>query len=206
MSRYTGPKCRLCRRAGMKLCNKKHCATERRKNPPGVHGATAGRRPSEYGLRLREKQKVRIMYGVNERQFRRYYDFAAKQKGETGEVLFQNLELRLDNAVFRAGFATTRSASRQLVSHCHITVNGLPVNIPSYPLKAGDVIAVTGKSKNNTYFKNLQSTAEKEKQPVAPWIHVDPVALEGKVLYKPTREELGLGAFNTQYIIEFYSR
>ncbi|HEC83129.1 MAG TPA: 30S ribosomal protein S4, partial [Firmicutes bacterium] len=146
MARYTGSKCRLCRREGMKLflkgdrCMSTKCAVERRQYPPGEHGQRMRRRTTEYGMQLREKQKVKRIYGVLERQFRRYFEMASRQKGVTGENLLRLLELRLDNVVYRAGFAPSRDAARQLVSHRHFTVNGRIVNVPSYSVKVGDVI------------------------------------------------------------------
>ena len=146
MARYTGSKCRLCRREGMKLflkgdrCMSTKCAVERRLYPPGEHGQRMRRRPTEYGLQLREKQKVKRIYGVLEKQFRRYFERATRQKGVTGENLLRLLEIRLDNFVYRSGLAASRNAARQMVTHRHFNVNGRIVNIPSYSLKVGDAV------------------------------------------------------------------
>lgn len=143
MARYTGPICKLCRREGIKLCDKKNCAFEKRSYPPGMHGQRMGRKPSEYALQLREKQKTKRIYGVLENQFRGYYKRAAGRKGVTGELLLQMLECRLDNLIFRLGFAPTRRSARQLVNHRHIVVNGRIVNIPSFQVSPGEAARFT---------------------------------------------------------------
>ncbi|HHN72917.1 MAG TPA: 30S ribosomal protein S4 [Thermopetrobacter sp.] len=210
MARYIGPVCRLCRREGMKLflkgerCHSEKCAIERRNFPPGQHGHDRRRRIIGYGLQLREKQKARRIYGVLERQFRRYYEKAARMKGITGENLLALLERRLDNTVYRLGFGTSRAQARQLVRHGHILVNGRKVNIPSYQVKENDVIEVKEKSrKNPTILAALEATAH---QPTPSWLEVDREALKGRVIGSPKREELVQIQLNEQLIVELYSK
>ena len=210
MARYIGPVCRLCRREGMKLflkgerCHSEKCAIERRNFPPGQHGHDRRRRIIGYGLQLREKQKARRVYGVLERQFRRYYEKAARMKGITGENLLALLERRLDNTVYRLGFGTSRAQARQLVRHGHILVNGRKVNIPSYQVKENDVIEVKEKSrKNPTILAALEATAH---QPTPSWLEVDREALKGRVIGSPKREELVQIQLNEQLIVELYSK
>ncbi|RLC80605.1 MAG: 30S ribosomal protein S4 [Chloroflexi bacterium] len=211
MARYTGPVCRLCRREGIKLflkgerCYTSKCAMERRPYPPGMHGPERRRaKPSDYGIRLREKQKLRRIYGVMERQFRRYFDMATRSKGMTGQVLLTLLERRLDNVVYRLGFASSRAQARQLVRHGHFTVNGRKVNIPSYLVKPGDVIAVRDESKEKTYFKKLAE--EMEQVSVPPWLSLDPMTMSGRVLELPRREDITDVPVQEQLVVEFYSR
>lgn len=208
MARYVGPVCRLCRREGQKLflkgdkCFTPKCPVEKRKNPPGMHGAMR-RRLSDYGLRLREKQKARRMYGIFERQFRKYFKLATSRPGVTGATLLQLLESRLDNVVYRLGFASSRAAARQIVRHGHFTLNGRKCDIPSALLAEGDVVSVNSGSRANEYFKiaaeRLESVA------VPNWLTVDREKLEGKVLALPTRQEIDAD-LNEQLIVEYYSR
>jgi len=208
MARYTGPVCRLCRREGEKLflkadrCYTDKCAIERRKYPPGQHWQN---RPklSDYGLQLREKQKLKRMYGLLERQFKRYFEIASKKKGVTGEALMQLLELRLDNTVSRLGFATGIRSARQLVTHGHVLVNGRKVNIPSYNLKPGDVIEIKEKSKNLEIIK--ESLEKAKHRGIPPWLELDAENMRGKVLYVPSREEIPVTA-REQLVVEFYSK
>jgi small subunit ribosomal protein S4 len=206
MARYLGPKCKLSRREGPDLFLKSgvraldsKCKAE---TVPGVHGARRGRL-SDYGLQLREKQKVRRMYGVLERQFRSYYKEAARRSGATGENLLQLLEGRLDNVVYRMGFGSTRAESRQIVSHRSITVNGQVVNIASYQVKAGDVVAVREKAKNQLRIKSALEIAGQ--RTAIEWVEVDAAKMEGT--YKATPERSDLSAdINEQLIVELYSK
>ncbi|NMB45320.1 MAG: 30S ribosomal protein S4 [Firmicutes bacterium] len=208
MARYTGPVCRLCRREGEKLflkgdrCYTEKCAVERRSYPPGQHGQ--GRhKVSEYGLHLREKQKVRRIYGVLERQFERYYDRASRQDGITGENLLRILELRLDNIVYRMGFAASRNQARQLVLHEHIAVNGRKVDIPSYEVQVGDVITVRGNSRDLQVIRENIEAAEGRAVPE--WLEVNLDQMEGKILAVPTREQMDISV-QEHLIVEYYSR
>lgn len=210
MARYTGPVCRLCRREGMKLllkgerCHSEKCAIERRNVPPGQHGRRRRPKTIGYGLQLREKQKARRVYGVLERQFRIYFDKAARMKGITGENLLSILERRLDNVVFRMGFGTSRAQSRQVVRHGHILVNDHKVNIPSFQVKLGDVIQVKEKSrKNSTILAATDATAH---QPAPSWLEVDREALKGRVIGAPKRDELVQIQISEQLIVELYSK
>lgn len=210
MARYLGPVCRLCRREGMKLflkgerCHSEKCAIEKRNIPPGQHGRDRRPKLMGYGLQLREKQRARRVYGVLERQFRNYFEKAAKMKGITGETLLSMLERRLDNVVYRMGFGTSRAQSRQLVRHGHIQVNGRKVNIPSFEVKPGDVIEVREKSrKNPTILAARDATAH---QPVPSWLEVDREALRGRVIGAPRRDELVQIQLNEQLIVELYSK
>ena len=208
MARYIGPVCKLCRREGMKLflkgdrCYTDKCAFDRRPYPPGQHGQ-ARVKFSEYGLRLREKQKVRRIYGVLERQFRKYFAGADRMRGVTGENLLSLLERRLDNAVYRLGFAATRSEARQLVLHHHITVNGKRVNIPSYVVRVGELISIREKSRTIPRIK--ESVDGAERRGVISWMELDKPSFTGTVKTLPVREEITL-PINEQMIVEFYSR
>ena len=212
MARYTGPVCRLCRREGMKLylkgarCDSPKCAVSKtRKNyPPGQHGQRRTRRQSEYGLQLREKQRVRRYYGVLEAQFRRHYDEAVRRGGVTGDNLLQLLESRLDNVVYRMGFADSRAQARQLVRHGHFTVNGRRTNIPSFIVKAGDVVTVKAEKRSKTYFENFNVQLETKRPPDCVSVNVND--LSGKVLSLPTRDQMELPPFNEALIVEYYSR
>jgi len=208
MARYTGPSCRLCRREGMKLylkgdrCYSDKCAVDRRGYAPGQHGQ--GRRKlSEYGIQLREKQKAKRIYGVLERQFRKYYEMAEKMKGVTGENLLQLLERRLDNVVYRLGLASSRAEARQLVRHGHFQVNGRKVNIPSYMVDVGDVITVKEKSRSSKRIKELVERAQDRTVP--DWLQMDYERLEGKVIELPTKEHIDI-PIEEHLIVEFYSR
>ncbi|MBV0933856.1 30S ribosomal protein S4 [Marinobacterium weihaiense] len=206
MARYLGPKCKLSRREGTDLFLKSgvraldsKCKAEA---VPGVHGARRGRL-SEYGLQLREKQKVRRIYGVLERQFRGYYKEAARRKGSTGENLLQLLEGRLDNVVYRMGYGSTRAEARQVVSHRQITVNGQVVNIPSYQVQAGDVVAVREKAKNQLRIKHALELAA-QRAPVE-WVEVDAAKMEGTFKAQPERSDLSAD-INEHLIVELYSK
>jgi len=209
MARYTGATCKLCRREGMKLflkgdrCYSDKCAVTRRAYAPGQHGQNNRRKLSEYGLQLREKQKAKRFYGVLESQFERYFEVSNAMHGATGENLLAILESRLDNVVYRAGFAVSRPDARQLVSHAHFTVNGKSVNIPSYLLKAGDVVAVRESSRSNDKFKTvLESTGAK----VSPaWLEVDHDKFQAKMATAPTRDTVDLQV-EEHLIVELYSK
>lgn len=211
MARYTGPKVRLSRRAGVALHEKaeRHFAKrtggrQNRTNPPGMHGDRRQRRPSEHGLQLREKQKVRWMYGVLEKQFRRHFQEATRRGGVTGENLLCILETRLDNVVYRLGFAETRPQARQLVNHGHIHLNGRKTDIPSAAVKPGDVISIRPQSREKEYFKVLET--EIEHRPVAEWLSRNDQELSGTVLQEPSRDQMVLPPINEQLVVEFYSR
>ena len=208
MAKYTNAKCRLCRRAGCKLflkgekCYKTTCPFEQRPVAPGQHGA--GRhKVSEYGTQLAEKQKAKRIYGVLEKQFKDYFVEADRMKGVTGENMLSLLERRLDNVVFRLGFAPSRSSARQLVTHAHFTVNGKNVNIASYQLKAGDVVAVKENKRGNKYFEAFKQTEHANNVPK--WLEFDAEKLEGKVIALPTREDIDL-QIQEQMIVELYSK
>ena len=210
MARYIGPVCRQCRREGMKLylkserCHSEKCAIEKRNFIPGQHGKDRAKKIVGYGLQLREKQKVRRVYGVLERQFRITFEKAALQKGITGENLMQNLERRLDSVIFRMGFGTSRAQARQVVSHGHIDLNGRKCNIPSAMIKVGDVISVRESSKNNaTILAARDATAH---APAPNWIDVDREGLKGRVQSLPKREDLVQIQLNEQLIVELYSK
>ena len=214
MARYTGPVCRLCRRAGEKLslkgdrCATPKCAMERRAAPPGQSALVRGRgrrgpRISERGLQLQEKQKARRTYGVLEKQFRRYFTQAKSAPGITGGNMLQMLERRLDNVVFRLGFADSRSQARQVVRHGHLLVNGGKVNIPSFLVKPGDTISWKEKSKDTELYKTVVEGIEGRE--VSSWLSLDVQNLSGQVLSLPTREEID-AKFDEQAIVEYYSR
>lgn len=209
MARYTGPVCKLCRREGMKLflkgsrCLSDKCAIERRNYPPGVHGRSRRRRPSDYSVQLREKQKVKRTYGVLERQFRKYFKSAAAQRGITGEALLTTLEQRLDNVVYRMGFGLSRPHARQLVKHGHIKVNGGRVDIPSYSVRQGDVVSVRDKSRTNTEIEIAIEAARSGGH--VGWIEVDFDKLAGTVTRLPMREDIDM-EIQEQLIVELYSK
>jgi small subunit ribosomal protein S4 len=209
MARNTDPKCKQCRREGVKLflkgerCLTLKCAIERRNYAPGDHGQNFRRKVTEYGVQLREKQKARRMYGVLERQFRGYYEKAANQKGITGENLLRMLEMRLDNLVYRLGLASSRSQARQLVLHRHMAVNGRTVTIPSYQCKAGDRIEVRTGSKEVDAFKS--SMEARDPNSLVSWLSVDKDKLTGSVLSSPSRQEIPV-PLNEQLIVELYSK
>ena len=207
MGRNLDPKCKQCRREGRKLflkgerCFGPKCAMVRRAYPPGQHGQDRKRGLSEYGIQLREKQKVRRIYGLMEKQFKKYFYEASRLKGDTGNIFLSLLERRLDNVVYRLGFASSRNLARQLINHGHFLVNGKKVDIPSYLVKEGDVIAV--KNKKLAVFDNLENSLKNYQFPS--WLLPDLKKMEGKVLSVPTRREIDLAA-DTQLIVEYYSR
>ena len=209
MARYTGPVCRLCRREGMKLflkgerCYTEKCAIEKRNMPPGQHGKLRKAKIVGYGLQLREKQKVKRIYGVLENQFRRYFEMADRTRGITGETLLQLLERRLDNVLYRLGLATSRAQARQLARHGHFTVNGRKVDIPSFSLKPGDVIAVRQSSKNAPAI--LHALEEVKGRGVPEWLSFDQGSMSGRIASLPTREQINLPV-QEQLIVELYSK
>jgi len=208
VAKYTGALCRICRREGEKLflngdrCYTDKCAIERRKYPPGQHGQ-GYRKLSDYGFQLREKQKVRKMYGILERQFRRYFYEAEKKKGVTGEVLLQIIESRLDNVVYRMGFASNKRSARQLVRHGHILVNNKEVNLPSYATKEGDMISIRESSRDMPLI--VESLSKVEHRGIPPWVEVDSGNFTGKFLHTPSRDELQI-PIQEQLIVELYSK
>jgi small subunit ribosomal protein S4 len=208
LARYTSAQCRLCRREGMKLflkgerCLTSKCALERRAYPPGQHGQGRTKR-SDYGLQLREKQKVRRMYGVLEKQFRLYYQRAARMRGVTGENLLQMLERRLDNAVYRLGMATSRKDARQLVSHGHLLINGRRVDIPSILVKEGDVIEVRERSKKLTRIEGSLELKAAGEMPA--WLELDRAAMKATVKALPTRDDIQI-PIQESLIVELYSK
>lgn len=200
MARYIGPKRRLSRREGLALFTKDIKAIEKKGAvPPGQHGVRTRRRISEYGLQLREKQKAKRIYGLLERQFRKYFDISSKVKGATGQVLLELLETRLDNIVYRLGFASSRAEARQIVSHGHVNVDGKKVNIPSFRVKVGQTIALSAKLGDNTQVKK----GLEQKGTLPEWL--ERKATVGKVLRLPEREEME-ESIDEQLIVEFYSR
>lgn len=207
MARYTGPTCRQCRREGQKLylkgdkCYTDKCPVSKRNYAPGQHG-NSRRKLTEYGLQLREKQKVRRIYGIQEGQMRRYFHNADRMKGITGENLLKLLELRLDNVVYRMGFASSRAEARQLVTHGHFKVNGRKVNIPSYITKAGDIIEVKDRSKNSPKFKEI---VENHGGNTVKWLDVSAEELKGKIVTEPTREDIDT-PIEEHLIVELYSK
>ncbi|HEY8354028.1 MAG TPA: 30S ribosomal protein S4 [Methylophilaceae bacterium] len=209
MARNLDPKCRQCRREGEKLflkgekCFTEKCAIEKRNFPPGQHGQRRNQRLSDYGVQLREKQKVRRIYGVLESQFRSYYKEADRQKGITGENLLQLLECRLDNVAYRMGFGSSRTEARQIVRHNGILVNGKRVNIPSYQVRPGDEIEVADRARNQLRIKAAAEAAEQRGFPE--WISVDVKALKGTFKAKPQREELPT-TINESLVVELYSK
>ncbi len=209
MARYLGAVCKLCRREGMKLylkgerCYSEKCAVVRRPYPPGQHGQ--GRiKLSEYGLRLREKQKMRRIYGLLEAQFRGYYGQASGMKGRTGEEMLGLIERRLDNVVLRIGFAQSRAQARQLVRHAHVLVNGKSVNIPSYQVKPNDKIEIHEKSRKIAFVAAALEAAEKRQR--ASWIEVDKANFTGVLKAHPVRDEINEPMIREQYVVEYYSR
>lgn len=209
MARYTGPVCRLCRRAGEKLflkgerCLTPKCAIEKRSNPPGQHGASRRRRVSEHGVQLKEKKRARSIYGVLERQFYSYYEEASQKSGVTGEHLLQFLERRLDNVVYRLGFAESRAQARQAIRHRHMTVNGRRVDIPSFRVKEGDVIGWTERARNTELYKII--VADLRRKPLPKWLSLDAEAVTGKVEALPEPSEMDVKV-DDRMIVEFYAR
>ena len=206
MARYIGPVCRLCRREGMKLflkrCYTEKCAIEKRNFAPGQHGKSRKQKLAGYGVQLREKQKVKRIYGVLEDQFRRYFEMAERTRGITGVTLLQLLERRLDNAVYRMGLATSRPQARQLVLHGHFLVNGKKVDIPSYLLKSGDIVVVRETSRQNATI--LHAAEEVKGRGIPQWLQQEG-ELGGKVVSIPTREQINLPV-QEQLIVELYSK
>ena len=208
MATYREAKCKLCRREGAKLflkgdkCYMDKCPFNKRPVAPGQHGADR-KKVSEYGLQLREKQKVKRIYGVLEAQFREYYEKADKMKGITGENMLSLLERRLDNVVYRMGIAVSRAQARQLVTHAHFTVNGRPVDIASYEVKVGDVVAVKETKKDAPYFATIKGVQKSGKMPK--WLDFDTEKLEGKIIALPTREDID-SQITEQMIVELYSK
>ncbi|MFC1595018.1 30S ribosomal protein S4 [Patescibacteria group bacterium] len=199
-------KCKICRRLGFSVCGSQKCATKRKPYPPGVHGRSRKRRRnlSEYGMQLKEKQKIRFLYGITERQFQNYVKKSLSQsKQDVSDALASLLESRLDNIVFRLGFAESRSRAHQMVGHGHITVNGRRVNIPSYKVSKDDVIKISQTSLGNGLFKNLDIRLKKHEAPS--WLEVSKDKTEAKVLGKPSVDEF-LKSHNIKPIIEYYSR
>jgi len=209
MARYTGPVCRLCRREGMKLflkgerCYAEKCAIEKRNTPPGQHGKARKAKLAGYGLQLREKQRVKRIYGVLENQFRRYFEAADRQRGITGELLLQKLECRLDNVAYRLGFATSRSQARQLVRHGHFSVNGRKVDIPSRLVREGDVIGVRARSQKNVFV--LHAMEEVKGRGIPEWLSAQPEQMSGRVVALPSRAQINLPV-QEQLIVELYSK
>lgn len=208
MARYIGPVCRLCRREGIKLylkgakCYSDKCPVTRRSAPPGQHGASR-KKQTEYGLQLREKQKLRRYYGVLERQFRRYFDLASRKKGVTGEVLLQLLERRLDNVIYRMGLAGSRKEARQIVRHGHVAVNGRKVDIPSFLVKVGDEITIREGSRAHGRLKELVEAGGAHALPA--WLGVDLATMRATVLRFPSRDEID-APVQEHLIVELYSR
>jgi small subunit ribosomal protein S4 len=209
MARYTEAKCKLCRREGMKLflkgerCYTDRCAIERRPYGPGQHGRRRGRKPSDYKLQLREKQKVRSIYGLLERQFRNYFAEAERRTGVTGSNLFTLLEKRLDNVVYRMGFAPSRPAARQLVRHKHVTVNGEACDIPSYSVRVGQVVSVREKSRNIPMV--VAALKDRTKRERLPFVDVDDKKMEGRLVQEPQMSDLPI-PIQENLIVELYSK
>jgi len=211
MARYTGPSCKLCRREGTKLflkgsrCNSDKCAFEKRAYIPGEHGNAKGfrRRLSDYGIHLREKQKVRRIYGILEKQFMKYFKMAAKKSGITGENLLQFLECRLDNIIYRMGFAPSRKSARQIVRHGHILVNGRKVNIPSFLVRSEDEISIKEKSRGMTLIQEAMEASTEVSN--YEWFEVDKDQFMGKILSIPTRTQIPLDV-DERLIVEYYSK
>lgn len=208
MGRYTGPACKQCRREGMKLflkgdrCYMAKCPIEQGHSAPGMHGQRRTKL-SDYGVQLREKQKLRRTYGMQEAQFRLFFERALKMRGITGEKLLQSLEMRLDNIVYRLGFAPSRRAARQFVQHGHIQVNGKKASIPSMVLKAGDAVSVKNVEHSRTIAGTFIENAES--RGIAPWLALDKAAFSGRINHVPTREEIA-PTVNEQLIVELYSK
>jgi small subunit ribosomal protein S4 len=208
MARYIGALCRICRREGDKLflkgdrCYTEKCAVERRKYPPGQHGQ-GFKKLSDYGIQLREKQKVKKMYGLLERQFRKYFYEAERKKGITGELLLQLIERRLDTIVFRMGFAPNRRRARQIVRHGHIVLNGKEVNLPSYSVKEGDIVEIKEPGRDNPEI--IDSISKSQHRGIPGWVEVDGANFKGKVLHIPSRDDIQIPV-QEQLIVELYSK
>lgn len=210
MARILDSQCKLCRRAGEKLflkgerCSSQKCAMVRRPHAPGAHGHTPSRNQSEFGKQLSMKQKIKRIYGVLERQFRHHYKEAEMQEGVTGDLLLSRLERRMDNVVYRLGFAPSRVLGKQLVSHKMFTVNGKRLNIPSFELSVGDVIRLKDTKREKTYVKNRIEIL-KEKKDVPTWLELDATKLEGKIVALPRRDDIGV-TVDPQMVVEYYSK
>jgi len=210
MARDTQAKCRKCRRAQEKLflkgdrCGTAKCGVVRRAYAPGVHGKRISRGSSEYGTQLSVKQKIKRIYGVMEKQFRKHFDEVKNKKGITGDLLLARLETRLDNVVYKMGLGSSRSQARQLVNHGHITVNGKKVDIPSSLVKAGDIVSVGGHKKDKKHFSSLTQIL-KNKKDFPSWINFDAGKMEAQILRAPVREEIGI-MLDAQVVVEYYSR
>lgn len=197
--------CKKCRRLGYKVCDTVKCALIRKPYPPGQHGKNAGRRrPSEFGQQLAEKQKLKLIYGVREKQFKKYFDFASKKRGVTPQIMMELLERRLDNVIFRLGLAPTRSAARQLVSHGHILVNAKKVHSPSYSVKAGEAVDIKESSKVGKLFANTRTILKKFSPPM--WLELDKEKLSAKVLSVPDKDFLLGIPVQVSKVLEYYSR
>lgn len=205
MARYLGPKHRLCRRVGERMCTSDKCPVVRRNYPPGVHGIKGRGKLTVYGLQLREKQKARWIYGILERQFRRYYENAISRKGATDVVLLQLLEARLDNIVYRMGLSKTRAGARQLINHGHIQVNGKKVDIPSFGVKVGEVVQVDPTSLTKPYFVTAAKAWGKQSAEALEWLACDPKDMKATLLALPTPVQVKQ-PFDMKLIVEFYSR
>ncbi|MFZ0390724.1 MAG: 30S ribosomal protein S4 [Calditrichia bacterium] len=209
MARYTGPVCKLCRREGEKLflkgtrCMSAKCSFEKRSYAPGQHGVTQRTKLSEYGIQLREKQKVKRIYGVLESQFRNYYGKATRQKGVSGENLLRILESRLDNVIYRMGFASSRNAARQLILHRHFRVNGRTVNIPSFLLRPGDAIEVDDRSRKLVFIH--ESMKRVKDDTMLPWLRLDKAKMRGEFMDNPARQDIPVNV-QENLIIELYSK
>lgn len=204
MARNLGPKHRLCRRVGMKLCDLDRCPATRRSYPAGIHGPKGQPKMTEYGQQLLEKQKAKAIYGVLERQLRKYYETSIQRRGDTGHHLAALLETRLDNVVYRLGFVKSRAAARQAVTHGHITMNGKRVSIPSATVRGGDVIGVRVQSRVSPLFSEYPKRAVAVR--ALEWLALEPDAYQGRVIRIPTAEDLAGQPFRMQSIVEFYSR
>lgn len=196
---------KACRRYGVKLCQSDKCPVTKKNYPPGMHGPKGPRRLTQYGKQLAEKQKARIIYGVREKQFRGYFDKAFRKLGNTAEILFQILESRLDNTVYRLGFAKTRRQARQLVSHAHFLVNGKNVNIPSYQIKVDDVVSLRPKSQKVKAFEGLNERLQEAQKNSMPWLTIDSTKQEGRVTGEPKLGDVEMNV-DWRMIIEFYSK
>jgi len=209
MARYIGPVCRLCRREGMKLflkgerCYTEKCAIEKRNFLPGQHGKARKAKLAGYGLQLREKQRVKRIYGVLENQFRRYFEAADRQRGITGELLLQMLECRLDNVIYRIGFSTSRAQARQLVRHGHFSVNGKKVDIPSYQVREGDIVAVRERSRQTAAVQH--AIEEVKGRGIPEWLSLQADQASGRIVSLPTRAQINLPV-QEQLIVELYSK
>ncbi len=196
--------CKKCRRLGYKVCDSAKCGLVRKPYPPGQHGKNTRRRLSEYGVQQAEKQKLKLIYGLREKQFKRYFDFASKKRGVTPQIMMELLERRLDNVVFRAGLAPTRRASRQLVSHGHILVNGQKVSSPSYSVKAGEQIDIKASSKAKKTFADTRTILKKFNPPR--WLELDKEKLSAKVMSAPDQDFLATLPVEVSKVLEYYSR